>query len=245
MISILIVTRDELGPKLDDIIKTGNILGSDLQSLRRNTEVMRSGITVKSLEPTAIEQLRLFLAQSDQAIEKAVQVLILKHLQDESMDLRFSNVHQAHAKTLSWIFQDNHTYVAKNEARSDYNLWLRKNTSDTDKSIFHICGKPGAGKSTLVKYLCTQQATMDGLREWAAGKTLVVCRYFAWKPGTAIQNTIKGLERTFLYHILQQAPELCKVAFESQETVNEHHMLDDSYEERRTPYHSTRQEDLR
>ncbi|KAK7923596.1 hypothetical protein PG985_007667 [Apiospora marii] len=234
MILVLIVTRDELGPKLDDIINTGNILGSDLQPLIRNTKVLRSGVTVKSLEPTALEQVRMLLAQSDQAIEKAGQILILKRLQDETMDLRFSDVPQAHANTLSWIFQDSDTYDEKLKARTAYNLWLRKTASETDKSIFHICGKPGAGKSTLVKYLCTQQATMDGLREWASAKTLVVCRYFAWKPGTTVQNTIKGLERTLLYHILQQAPQLCKVAFESQwQNVKEHHMLEDGYEERR------------
>ena len=234
MLSILIMTRDELGPKLDDIIKTGKVLGSDLQSLIRNTEALRSGTTIKSLEPTAIEQIRMLLTQSDHAIEKAGQMLILKRLQEESMDLRFCDVPQAHAKTLSWIFQDGETYDAKLKARSAYNSWLRNSASETGKSIFHICGKPGAGKSTLVKYLCTQQATVDGLREWAAGKTLVVCRYFAWKPGTTGQNTIKGLERTLLYHILQQAPELCKVAFESQwQNVKEHHMLEDGYEERR------------
>ncbi|KAK8043925.1 hypothetical protein PG994_012763 [Apiospora phragmitis] len=209
MALVLIGRRHEVDQRLDDILKAGNIHESELRSLRRNTEALRSGITVKTLEPSAIEQLRLLLALSDEAIEKAAQALVLKHLEDKNMDLRFSDIHRAHTKTLSWIYDgldeslrstwdpyskhriSEATFDTMAMARSDYISWLNSRLNN-DKAIFHICGKPGAGKSTLVKYLCTHEATMNGLREWAAGKNLVVCKYCAWQPGIAIQNTIKA-----------------------------------------------------
>ncbi|KAK8087570.1 hypothetical protein PG997_002531 [Apiospora hydei] len=214
-LQLQIMANDMLGQRLDDIARTGDIGELEMQSLSRNTDFLRSGIAASSLEPIAMKQVRVLLAQSDDAIEKAGQVLILKHLEDKN---------SGHL--------DSGTLDAMTKARSDYISWSRKNPFNLDGAIFHISGKPGAGKSTLVKYLSTHPATLDGLREWAAGKCLVVCQYFAWQPGVGIQNTIGGLVKTLLYHILQQAPELCKVAFEHQwQSIKAHYMVDDSHEE--------------
>ncbi|KAK8097485.1 hypothetical protein PG984_016624 [Apiospora sp. TS-2023a] len=245
--------RDELGQRLDEIVKTGKITESELQSLRKNTDSLHTGITVKLLEPNALKQLQLLLGRSEEAIEKAGQTLILEQLRDPSMDVRFFDIPEAHSQTLSWIFdgldeaivdpETDHNYyiststdptkVAKwtfdamGEAREDYLSWLKESPLKAEEAIFHISGKPGAGKSTLMKYLRTHEATFDVLRDWAGPKKLVLCHYFAWRPGSAIQNTIRGLLITLLYSILRDAPELSHLAFKQKwQKVTADHFLD-------------------
>ncbi|OHF03181.1 hypothetical protein CORC01_01565 [Colletotrichum orchidophilum] len=74
--------------------------------------------------------------------------------------------------------------------------------------IYHISGKPGAGKSTLMKYLCQSPATADYLHDWAGEKTLISANFFFWKLGTTAQKSLDGLRRALLYSIMEQAPAL-------------------------------------
>ena len=41
------------------------------------------------------------------------------------------------------------------------------------QGVFHISGKPGSGKSTLMKMLCSHRRTASALRKWAGEKKLV------------------------------------------------------------------------
>ncbi|KAK8021911.1 hypothetical protein PG990_007049 [Apiospora arundinis] len=226
--------RADLGQKLDSIVNSGNVHESEIRSLRKNTEILRSGVAVTSLEPKALEQLRLLLAHSDESIEKAAQFLILKHLRDENMSLRFFHIPEAHSQTLSWIFDGLHksfadhslprwyysrhadpskvntdTFNAMMKARNDFISFLKDDPLHKEDSIFHISGKPGAGKSTLMKYLYKHQSTLGALREWAG-----------------------GLLTTLLYSILREAPALSNIAFEQQwHSFRASHFVDISPEE--------------
>ncbi|KAK7990192.1 hypothetical protein PG989_010507 [Apiospora arundinis] len=83
-----------------------------------------------------------------------------------------------------------------------------------------------------MKYLYIHPATLRRLKEWAGGKKLITCHYFAWRPGNPVQNTIRGLLTTVLYSILREAPELSNIAFEQQwHSVQESHFVDISPEE--------------
>ncbi|KAL4871481.1 hypothetical protein BDV12DRAFT_194247 [Aspergillus spectabilis] len=59
-----------------------------------------------------------------------------------------------------------------------------------------------------MKYLWRHEETRRCLTGWADTKTLVIAKFFFWKPGTILQKTSKGLIRGLLYSILSQAPEL-------------------------------------
>ncbi|KAK1489551.1 hypothetical protein CABS01_12702 [Colletotrichum abscissum] len=82
--------------------------------------------------------------------------------------------------------------------------------------IFHISGKPGAGKSTLMKYLCQSTATESYLKDWAGEKTLVLANFFFWKLGSTAQKSLDGLLRALSYSILEQAPALLETVFPKQ-----------------------------
>ncbi|KAK0737381.1 hypothetical protein B0T21DRAFT_410834 [Apiosordaria backusii] len=92
----------------------------------------------------------------------------------------------------------------KRESVHPFKEWLR-----TGSGIFHVSGKPGAGKSTLMKYLCENQMTQSILQEWAGfGNDLVFGRFFFWREGSALQKSFSGLRRALLYNVLQQCPEV-------------------------------------
>ncbi|KAI1377936.1 hypothetical protein F4677DRAFT_458675 [Hypoxylon crocopeplum] len=73
-------------------------------------------------------------------------------------------------------------------------------------NIFHIAGKPGAGKSTLMKYLCENQATSNYLKAWSGEKHLIKNR--------------AGLINCLLYQLLKAAPALIPIAEWTSNDIN-------------------------
>lgn len=65
-------------------------------------------------------------------------------------------------------------------------------------------GKPGSGKSTLMKYLFENQRTYDNLKIWADSKPLIRAGFFFWSSGTAMQMSRIGLLSTLLLESIQQ-----------------------------------------
>lgn len=95
------------------------------------------------------------------------------------MDYRYSMVAEAADDTFDWIFDN-----PKKEMESNLDLvrplkdWL-----DQETGIFHVSAKPGAGKSTLMKYLRSNPATQEKLQSWAGSHPLMMASFFFWKPG--------------------------------------------------------------
>ncbi|OAL53816.1 hypothetical protein IQ07DRAFT_677244 [Pyrenochaeta sp. DS3sAY3a] len=82
--------------------------------------------------------------------------------------------------------------------------------------FFHILGKLGSGKSTLMKFLFKHPRTKEELFTWAGGKTLVLAKFFFWKPGSPEQKSLDGLFRSLLCEILHSVPDLVATAFPDQ-----------------------------
>jgi len=109
-------------------------------------------------------------------------------------------------------YQDHQDYLqSRLQARDNFVSWLEKGNG-----IFHISGKPGAGKSTLMKYLCQHPQTEKHIKVWSNQKDLVIAKFFFWRPGTEFQKSLKGLLRGLLHCILDQVPELTRSTFPTQ-----------------------------
>lgn len=56
-----------------------------------------------------------------------------------------------------------------------------------------LSGKPGSGKSTLMKYVSTEFREFCHsnavLSPWADGENLVACSFFFWNVGSPLQKT--------------------------------------------------------
>ncbi|KAM5361411.1 hypothetical protein ACJZ2D_013101 [Fusarium nematophilum] len=79
---------------------------------------------------------------------------------------------------------------------SCFSSWLQ---SDSDE-IFWIQGKPGSGKSTLMKFVVDNDNTKQLLHSWSPCTKLL--SHFFWKIGSAPQNSIKGLLCSLLHSLL-------------------------------------------
>ncbi|KAK1758027.1 hypothetical protein QBC47DRAFT_132299 [Echria macrotheca] len=97
---------------------------------------------------------------------------------------------------------------AKIDARDRLLGWLANGDG-----IFHISGKLGSGKSTLMKFLCEHDMTSSFLQVWAGDRTLVLVNFFFWKPGSFLQRSLIGLTRSLLHDVLQAAPHLIPRVF--------------------------------
>lgn len=82
--------------------------------------------------------------------------------------------------------------------------------------VFHVSGKAGSGKSTLMKLISNHPRTTEYLQQWAGQKTLVVASFFFWSSGTELQMSLQGLYRSILFLVLRQCPELIPEIFPRQ-----------------------------
>ncbi|KAF5988995.1 hypothetical protein FBULB1_1150, partial [Fusarium bulbicola] len=218
------MTRFESLERLNQLIKYGQSNEAEITSLRRNIDALRSGLQVKFLSTEALEQIQEVVSLSDRATLKVRESCILTALRFDLMDDRYDDVAEAHDKTFEWIFdpyiRDDDDGLLHSSGITSYRPKERSGARDKfvdwikhGNGIFHISGKPGSGKSTLMKYLCRQEETKRYLDVWAADKSLVFGKFFFWNPGTTLQKSLRGLIRGLLYSILANAPELIPLAF--------------------------------
>ncbi|KAK3319658.1 hypothetical protein B0T19DRAFT_340119, partial [Cercophora scortea] len=207
------MSRSETQSRLDQVTNTGKCQQGELTSLIRNVEILQQGVTVTSLGPGVLDQLSSLLRSTTKALDKTLQCRVMDALDFETMNDRFQGIEAAHEKTFNWLLgssKDNgglpfdRTLDEEQEkARADFVTWLTEG-----HGIFHITGKPGSGKSTLMKYLCLHPQTRSFLETWAQPKQLITANFFFWKPGSPLQKSMNGLMRAILHCLLQQAPDL-------------------------------------
>lgn len=87
--------------------------------------------------------------------------------------------------------------------RQEFLTWL-----NSGRHIFHISGKAGSGKSTLMKFLAKSSRVKKELESWARGNPLIFVRFFFWNSGDAEQMSLEGLYRSLLFQICRQKPDL-------------------------------------
>jgi ABC-type lipoprotein export system ATPase subunit len=78
---------------------------------------------------------------------------------------------------LTWLFGTPSTQGRQFESTT-FVQWLQ-----SDDDLYWISGRPGSGKSTLMKFLCTHQQTKEHLKAWAKSDDVIVAEYFFWNAG--------------------------------------------------------------
>jgi NACHT domain len=145
----------------------------------------------------------------------------LSSLVYNDMTTRKSQVTKSHEETCHWIFD--------NIARpwGGFLEWLK-----SGDQIYWVSGKPGSGKSTLMKFLVDDDRTKDALRERGPGATIV--SFFLWNSGTPVQRSLKGLLSAILYQILsmngEPIPNLLMEQPELSRKVNHSHWSEEELE---------------
>ncbi|KAI0102787.1 hypothetical protein GGR51DRAFT_573819 [Nemania sp. FL0031] len=186
-------------------------LATNPESLR--TE--RKGINALSFRQTSVLMKELSAGMSDletSGYEASALSLLLQSLHFNVMRYRHDGIGEAHANTFRWMLEPD----SKNQLQgSKFVDWLR-----SDRSLFWIRGKPGSGKSTLMKYLAENPRVTEHLEAWSGDSRLVIGRYFFWNSGTSLQNSEEGLLRSLLFDTLRACPELARTIEQTRKNYN-------------------------
>ncbi|KAK0614387.1 hypothetical protein B0T14DRAFT_570326 [Immersiella caudata] len=132
------------------------------------------------------------------------------HLYFDSIGHREADIPKNHAETFEWIFRKPLQSDDGGPLWSDFAQWLEGDSQD----IYWITGKPGSGKSTLVKFASNDPRFMSHLSAWAGDSQLVAVSFFSWNAGAdGLQKTHAGLLRTCLFETLRQRRSLVSRLF--------------------------------
>lgn len=85
----------------------------------------------------------------------------LQTLYFSSLKARYTRIANAHERTFNWLFQDSDTESERHTHGRHFVSWLR-----SGDGIFWVSGKPGSGKSTLMKWISSQKKTEEILFQW-------------------------------------------------------------------------------
>lgn len=126
---------------------------------------------------------------------------VLASLNYEDRPARYEKIPKAYGKTFAWSLEaaDETTEAKFGKLQS----WLR-----ADDALFWVSGKPGSGKSTLMKHIADSNETKRCLRAWAGTDELIVASHYFTIYGTPIQRSLDGLLRSLLFGLLAQQPAL-------------------------------------
>ncbi|KAI1208989.1 uncharacterized protein F4807DRAFT_106299 [Annulohypoxylon truncatum] len=176
-------------------------ISSDLRAVKlqiSGLRISKSSFTFSSTEPNELTNKVSHLSLINRDIIR--EQVFLSSLDYSSRSVRHESISKAYARTFSWIFES-----SNQEATNDNGFirWLRESGG-----VFWITGKPGSGKSTLMKYLAGHAKTMEAAKQWAATERVVVASHFFWLQGISMQKSMEGLFQSLLYEIFRQCPEL-------------------------------------
>lgn len=136
---------------------------------------------------------------------KELELKLINRLQFPGMSDRKARIAEAYSKTFQWIYR--HPEVGA-KRWSNFKKWLESN-----EKLYWITGKPGSGKSTLMKFLYDNPLTWQHLRIWSTRKSLVAAGFFFWNSGSEMQMSSMGLLQTLLFNCLRQKRSLTSVIF--------------------------------
>ena len=168
---------------LNALIESAKGDAAKLEQLRNNVEQLRQGVQVAGIGPEAQEQIRHLVDVQENALSAVAQSRIVKSLAFDGMYGRSEMVEEAHSRTFRWILDDSDDSHAENDNDTSVNWATHRTEQDKMRSaarekfknwlssgegIFHVSGKMGSGKSTLMKYLGDHPKTLAELTKWAS-----------------------------------------------------------------------------
>lgn len=133
--------------------------------------------------------------------ERAVRGRMLESLKFADMKDRYEVISEAHKRTFDWVFHESNDFDELDEGWDNFADWVRSN-----KPLYWLTGKPGSGKSTLMKYLSDDPRLKSNLMVWERQKPVCEARFFLWNSGSAMQMSRMGLIQSLLYQTLCEVP---------------------------------------
>ncbi|KAK8092748.1 hypothetical protein PG999_014335 [Apiospora kogelbergensis] len=201
-----------------------DLLGGEIQKLGRRLE----GLSLDHLEDTMQDFRSEHEAQLHRLSERVVEILeqertatasletlaspeqssaaqqkILESLYFPQMEERKENISEVYPGTYSWMFRNDASSL---NGKENFMSWL--SAPSTERSVFWVSGKPGSGKSALMRFVDQELNTEEGLLPWVGSTHVIKASHFLWKSGMSMQRSFDFLLRSLLYQILDQVPDM-------------------------------------
>ncbi|RYP44696.1 hypothetical protein DL768_008867 [Monosporascus sp. mg162] len=127
-----------------------------------------------------------------------------EHLCFDGFSARETGISETFRGTYRWVLRPDPPERDHKPKWHDLPKWL---ASDTHP-LYWITGKPGSGKSTIMKLISQSPKTLQHLKSWSGSLPLLVASYYAWAAGRSLQRSWEGLKRTLVYRALRRYPAL-------------------------------------
>src|SRR5271170_1723335 len=124
---------------------------------------------------------------------------MIASLRFEEINERYKGISQPHNNTLEWIFSNRSLA---------FESWLCRGTG-----IFWIKGKPGSGKSTLMRFLRDDSRTTEAPKMAKQDQKRIAVWFFFHERGSYMQNSFEALLRSIIFQIVSQDRESAGVLF--------------------------------
>lgn len=147
----------------------------------------------------------------------------LHSLRYDTMNERFNRIELAHSGTFEWIFgqdpeSDEDTDSGSDSGISEDSAGLQGSDYYPDfdiasfvqsgtEHIYWITGKPGSGKSTLMKFMVEDSRMQNLLKQVFPTRMSIVASHFIWAAGTSVQKSLRGILSSLLFQILSRDDE--------------------------------------
>ncbi|KAK1566078.1 uncharacterized protein LY79DRAFT_112720 [Colletotrichum navitas] len=115
---------------------------------------------------------------------------LLDSLKFSQIDKRQANIKAAHARTCEWLVE-----------HPDYAAWMDRQKYSQHHGFLWMRGKPGAGKSTLMKFAFNRAKR-------SKGKKKLLISFFFNARGEVLEKTTLGMYRSLLHQLLGSVPDL-------------------------------------
>ncbi|KAL9573479.1 hypothetical protein ACKAV7_002023 [Fusarium commune] len=137
-----------------------------------------------------------------QHTSEAERFRLLQSFHYRELNLRRNQIHPSYNDTFCWILEDNDI---RWESDKSFVTWLA-----SDCQIYWISGKPGSGKSTLIKYLVDHPKVLSLLNDSteAPNEKFKIISHFFWKAGGGLMNNLKGMWLSLTSQMLKTMPEM-------------------------------------
>lgn len=190
--------------EMRDLVMSGN---SDDMSKLRNGLMLAGQDTVNEWKLGCLDWQTSLPQVATDSVFRSVARRISGRFKFVEFSMREVAVAQSVLETYSWMFNRAERPQGSETTWSSFPDWLER----PEDPIYWITGKPGAGKSTIMKYILGTSLLKDHLTKWAGQKPLLIARYYAWHAGTTPQKSLWGLKQALLYQVLEEYPELIPV----------------------------------
>lgn len=184
----------------------------EIQQLAAEVDTSFQAITSKQFDDvTLLRSWQQVHAATQRVTDLSVEQTVLTMLQFWTMDRRKELIGKEHDDTFEWVLAPTDPNQSK-QSSSNFSEWL-----EIDEPLYWISGKPGSGKSTLMKFLAENPKTIQALKRWAKDDTLITAVFYFWSSAKdPLQKSDTGLLRSILFQILRQCPDLVQYAYPEQ-----------------------------